>query len=275
MRRRTLLAGIGGVVASLGGCAAIDPPGIDRDEGPSGATPGESPATETTTGDTNGTETTTSEFGLANEGFPSTVCEEEIDEEFTIRAIAEPAFGQDWSGIDFDDKYSRGADGLPDEMTVVGMETENRARAYPLSVLWSHEIVNDDFGGPVLVTYCSICRSGMTAERIVDGEATIFGVSGLLWQAPEIYARAAEEQGEVFGASVEESDAELRNSGNLVMYDEATRSYWSQILATAICGPKEGADLTLVPSTLTSWAEWREEHSETDVLLPPPHSGLM
>lgn len=37
----------------------------------------------------------------------------------------------------------------------------------------------------------------------------------------------------------------------------------------------EGTDLTLVPSTLTTWGEWREEYPETDVLLPPPHSRLM
>jgi hypothetical protein len=222
MRRRTFLAGLGGATAGLSGCAAVSPPRADRDPT---RTPG-------------GTAT---EVPLAAQGFPATVCEEEVNETFHIRAIVEPAFADDWSGIDADEKYTRGEDGLADGMTVVGLEAEGRVRAYPLSIRWSHEIVNDrfepsskarrtesdgGFAGPVMVTYCSLCRSGMVAERTVEGEETIFGVSGLLWQAPEIYVRAAEQEGEVFGATVDDV-AEIRNSGNLVMYDEATRSYWS------------------------------------------------
>lgn len=240
----------------MSGCAAVSPPGADRE-------PTRTP------------EATATEVPLAAQGFPATVCEEEINEEFHIRAVVEPAFADDWSGIDPDEKYTQGEDRLPDGMMVVGLEAADRARAYPLSILWSHEIVNDRFSDPVMVTYCSLCRSGMVARREVEGEETVFGVSGLLWQAPEVNVRAAEQEGEVFGASVNESDVDIRSSGNLVMYDEATRSYWSQILATAICGPMERTDLTLVPSTLTSWGEWHEEHPETEVLLPPPHSELM
>ena len=256
MRRRTFLVGLGGATASLAGCAGVSPPRADRD-------PTRTP------------EATVTEVPLAAQGFPSTVCEEEVNEEFHIRAIVEPAFGDDWSGLDIDSKYIRNGDGLSASMTVVGLEAVDRARAYPLSVLWSHEIVNDDFGGPVMVTYCSLCRSGMVAERTVQGEGTVFGVSGLLWQAPEVNVRAAEQDGDVSGATVNESDVDIRSSGNPVMYDEATRSYWSQILATAICGPMEGKDLALVPSTLTTWGEWRGDHPDTDLLLPPPHSTLM
>ena len=258
MRRRTYLAVLGGATAGLSGCATISPPQADESTQTSGTA-----------------ETTVTEIPLAAEGFPATICEEEINEEFHIRAIVEPAFGEDWSELDVDSKYTRNGDELSEEMTVVGLEADGRVRAYPLSVLWSHEIVNDRFGGPVTVTYCSICRSGMVAERTLEGETAVFGVSGLLWQAPEINVRAAEQEEKVFGASVEDPDEEIRSSGNLVMYDDVTRSYWSQILGTAICGPMEGADLSLVPSTLTTWDEWREEHPETDVLLPPPYSTLM
>lgn len=66
--------------------------------------------------------------------------------------------------------------------------------------------------------------------------------------------------------------AGARNSGNLVLYDEATGSFWSQLLAQAICGLQTGEDLTLVPATVTSWSAWWSEYPETDVLLPPPYS---
>ena len=48
-----------------------------------------------------------------------------------------------------------------------------------------------------------------------------------------------------------------------------------QILAAAIRGPRTGDRLTILRSTLTTWGEWRESHSETDVLLPPPHSATV
>jgi hypothetical protein len=104
---------------------------------------------------------------------------------------------------------------------------------------------------------------------------TTFGVSGQLWQPPDIYAASAETDGRVFGASATDGEAEVRNSGNLVLYDERTRSYWSQLLAEAICGERQGERLGIVPSTVTTWGEWRADHPETDVLLPPPHSTLM
>ncbi|PSP41684.1 hypothetical protein BRC63_03600, partial [Halobacteriales archaeon QH_10_70_21] len=87
-----------------------------------------------------------------------------------------------------------------------------------------HEIVNDAFAGPLAVTYCPLCGSGIVVERVVAGTPTLFGVSGRL------------------------------RRDDLVMYDRATDSLRSRILATAIRGPRTGDRLTIVPSTLTTWA---------------------
>ncbi|MXR50229.1 DUF3179 domain-containing protein [Halovenus sp. WSH3] len=159
-----------------------------------------------------------------------------------IPAIVDPAFAEDWSGLDPD-----GVDDprLPAESPVLGVERDGEARAYPLRILNRHEIVNDEFGGPIAVTYCVLCGSGVVVERTVDGEETRFGVSGKLWR------------------------------NDLVMYDEATESLWSQLLATAIRGPRVGERLDLVPVTLTDWGSWQETHPGTAVLLPPPKSGLI
>ncbi|PSQ17263.1 hypothetical protein BRD00_08095 [Halobacteriales archaeon QS_8_69_26] len=150
-----------------------------------------------------------------------------------IPAITKPAFGEDWSTVDGE---------LAPENEVIGVERGGEARAYPLRILNWHEIVNDALDGPILVTYCPLCGSGMTAKRVVDGEATTFGVSGFLYRS------------------------------DLVMYDEATDSLWSQIVATAIRGPKTGTELELLPSSLTTLGAWREDHPDTAVLLPPPES---
>lgn len=171
-----------------------------------------------------------------------------------IPAITDPRFGPDWNGIEIELGEGTYRPRLADDDPVIGVERGVLARAYPLSVLSWHEVVNDDFatgreadgtaptGDPLLVTYCPLCKSAMVAERTVRGEATIFGVSGYLWHE------------------------------NLVMYDERTESLWSQIRATAIHGPEVGTEFTLRPATLTTWGAWRESHINAEVLLPPPLS---
>jgi hypothetical protein len=155
-----------------------------------------------------------------------------------IPAIVDPAFGADWSGLD----VAGGDPTLPGDAPVLGVERDDRARAYPLRILNRHEVVNDVLGGPIAVTYCVLCGSGVVFERRVAGEPTTFGVSGKLWRS------------------------------DLVMYDRLTDSLWSQLLATAIDGPRTGERLGILPSTLTTWAEWRSIHPDTRVLLPPPRS---
>lgn len=164
-----------------------------------------------------------------------------------IPAITEPTFGDDWSGIEIIIPDSNlgsyeTAPRLSPEDRVISVERGGQARAYPLRALAWHEVVNESFGGPLLVTYCPLCGSGLVAERRVDGEVTTFGVSGFLWQS------------------------------DLVMYDEATESLWSQLMATAIRGPKTGSTLDLVPSTFTTWKGFQERHPNGQVLLPSPES---
>ncbi|EMA46261.1 DUF3179 domain-containing (seleno)protein [Halococcus saccharolyticus] len=292
MNRRRFLTGVGTVPAlGISGCLGglIGDRDTDADVSNASTAPTDPGDARTTAAST--TTEAVSIDSLAEEGLPSDVCTEEINEDFGIDAVTEPAFATDWSGIDAEEKYYfRDQTGLADEQTVIGLAGET-PRAYPLSVLWVHEIVNDviepasktrqassgdDLAGPVIVTYCPLCQSGLVAERRVNGQETIFGVSGLLWQAPRVYEAASEAEGQVFGAAHgNRTDAAIRNNGNLVMYDLATRSYWSQILARAICGPQTGETLTIVPSSFTTWGEWRAAHPDTEVLLPPPHSGTI
>ncbi|ELZ85107.1 hypothetical protein C453_11015 [Haloferax elongans ATCC BAA-1513] len=163
-----------------------------------------------------------------------------------IPAITDPAFASNWDNleIELDSGTYRPQLGVDDLVVVV--ELGGKARAYPLRVLSWHEVVNDRFGDvPVVVTYCPLCQSGMVARRGVDGNTATFGVSGYLWHE------------------------------NLVLYDSATESLWSQLLATAIRGSETGAQLELLPSTVTTWGEWREAVPETTVLLPPPRSDTV
>lgn len=167
-----------------------------------------------------------------------------------IPAITEPVFGDDWSGVSvtITNNFKIRTTIQPrlgPRDRVIGVTRRGSARAYPLRILNWHEIVNDSFDGPLLVTYCPLCRTGISAERTVNDTETTFGVSGLLWNS------------------------------NLVMYDELTESLWSQASATAIRGPETGTRLSLVPSTLTTWEQWQVEYPETTVLRPPPESNTV
>ena len=173
----------------------------------------------------------------------------------SISAITEPAFGADWRGMELEvvERLPAGTDTveftieprLEADDPVIGVERDGVARAYPLRILNWHEVVNDDLGDPLLVTYCPLCGSGVVARREVEGVPTVFGVSGLLFRS------------------------------NLVLYDRRTESLWSQLAATAIRGPMTGTELDQRPSTLTTWREWRRTHPDSPVLLPPPHSGIV
>ncbi|MFB6118086.1 DUF3179 domain-containing (seleno)protein [Halosegnis sp.] len=213
--------------------------------------------------------TDTEQADIVSLGTPPDVCAEPVDPG-GIQPIVDPAFGRDWAGHPVPDRY----DTLTDDTVVIGVTAGERARAYPISVLWYHEAVNDHFGGPLLVTYCSLCRSGLVARRVVDGAPATFATSGLLWDPPREYAYGAAASNTTVGATRTDPDADIRVAGNVVLYDDRTRSYWSQIIGQAICGPLAGTEFDIVPSTVARWGVWREQHPETEVLLPPPTSTL-
>ena len=243
-RRRLLALGTAGV-AALAGCLSDSDPGdgTNSSQGPD-SEPTPNPGNTTTTRD------------VATD--PAAALDLPVDDsqlqrgagEDAIPAIVDPVFEADWSGVtvEYTDPFS-GQQTIeprldPDD-TVVGVTRDGEARAYPFRVLNWHEIVNDEFAGPLLVTYCPLCRSAVTAARRVEGEATVFGVSGLLY----------------------------RNA--LVMYDEATDSLWSQLAARAIQGPMTGESLDLERTTITSWETWQADHPGTEVLRPPPESSTV
>ncbi|MFB6361090.1 MAG: DUF3179 domain-containing protein [Halobacteriales archaeon] len=235
-RRRFLAGAVTGLSAAWAGCVGA------RVGSPEAATAQSSQGTETpvpTVEEVAGTSLPLSEEALTR-GAPKDA----------IPAIVDPAFAPDWSDLEitFINRYGNEKviqPRLNDEDRVIGVSRQGSARAYPLKLLNWHEVVNDVFGGPLLVTFCPLCGSGVTAERRVQGEPTVFGVSGLLWNS------------------------------DLVMYDELTESLWSQIAGAAVRGPMTGQRLKLVPSTITTWETWRTGHPDTQVLLPPPESSTV
>ncbi len=111
---------------------------------------------------------------------------------------------------------------------VLGVVINDVARAYPMPILWWHEIVNDVVGGvPILVSYCPLTGSGLVFDPVVKGQTRNFGVSGLLFE------------------------------NNLMMFDRETESFWNQLLLGSQCGPDRGTDLNRIPVIETTIGRWR------------------
>ena len=126
---------------------------------------------------------------------------------------------------------------VTDDELVITLSYKGEYRAYPSRILDHHEIVNDTVAGdPLAITWCPLCGSAVGIQRTIGEEITEFGVSGVLYNS------------------------------DLVLYDRATETLWDQIEAKGIVGPMTGAELTLVPVSMSRWAKWRDKHPNTLVL---------
>jgi hypothetical protein len=123
---------------------------------------------------------------------------------------------------------------------VIGTEINGEAKAYPIQFIGYHHQVRDTLGGlPIMVTYCTVCRTGRIFEPTVDRKPEIFRLVGM-------------------------------DHFNAMFEDEATGSWWRQANGEAIAGPLKGKMLPELPSTQTSLAEWLKLHPNSKVMQPDP-----
>jgi len=140
---------------------------------------------------------------------------------------------EDLSFLNAEDNYPI----LFDTDLVLGYKNGNDIRAYPHIILDWHEIINDDIGDVSLaITYCPLTGTGIGWNRVIDGKTTTFGVSGLLYQT------------------------------NLIPYDRATNSNWSQILNESVNGSLEGRKAELISLVETDWKTWKTMYPSTRVV---------
>lgn len=145
-----------------------------------------------------------------------------------IPSIDDPKFVKATNATRYDDREP-----------VIVLTAGSKAKAYPLSILTWHEIVNDEIDGrPVAVTFCPLCNASLVFDRRLGDQILDFGTTG-----------------------------KLRNS-DLVMYDRQTESWWQQFTGEAIFGELMGKKLTMIPSRVTSHAEFVKTHPDGLVLVP-------
>jgi len=109
---------------------------------------------------------------------------------------------------------------------VLGVSINGEAKAYPIQFLGYHHHIQDTVGNkPIMVTYCTVCRTGRVFEPIVNGKKEKFRLVGM-------------------------------DHFNAMLEDATTKSWWRQVTGEAITGKLKGQQLPEVYSIQTSLAAW-------------------
>lgn len=120
---------------------------------------------------------------------------------------------------------------------VIGLKVGSDIRAYPHAILDWHEIINDQIGGkPYAITYCPLTGTSIGWGRMLNGQETTFGVSGLLFDT------------------------------NLMPYDRLTNSTWSQMRLQSVNGSLIGQFAETTPMVETTWKTWKSLYPQTRVV---------
>lgn len=130
------------------------------------------------------------------------------------------------------------ANKVPPSNLVVGVSINGESKAYPIEIIGYHHQVRDSVGGkPVMVTYCTVCRTGRVFSPIVDGEPEQFRLVGM-------------------------------DHFNAMFEDSRTRSWWRQVNGEAVVGALKGTRLDEIPSEQMSLSAWIGAHPDTKILQP-------
>jgi hypothetical protein len=109
---------------------------------------------------------------------------------------------------------------------IIGVVIGTEARAYPINIIAHHHQVKDKIAGKdILVTYCSVCRTGRIYEPKIDGKIVDFRLVGM-------------------------------DHFNAMFEDPETKSWWRQVNGTCIAGSRKGKQLADIPCYQTTLKTW-------------------
>lgn len=155
---------------------------------------------------------------------------------FNFRFLAETMFYQPKT-VSF---FSKSANKVSEEKLVLGVEINGEAKAYPLQQIGYHHQVRDTVGGkPVMVTYCTVCRTGRVFSPFVNGKNETFRLVGM-------------------------------DHFNAMFEDQSTKSWWRQVSGEAAAGPLKGQKLEEIPSRQMRLSAWLQLYPSSVILQPDP-----
>ncbi len=129
---------------------------------------------------------------------------------------------------------------VPLRNLVVAVSLNGESRAYPIDFIGYHHQVRDSIAGqPIMVTYCTVCRTGRVFSPIVDGQPEQFRLVGM-------------------------------DHFNAMFEDSRTGSWWRQANGEAITGELKGKLLEEIPSEQMTLAAWIAAHPDTKIFQGDP-----
>jgi len=123
---------------------------------------------------------------------------------------------------------------------VIGVAINGQAKAYPVEIIGYHHQVTDSIGGePVMVTYCTVCRTGRVFSPFVNGKLEKFRLVGM-------------------------------DHFNAMFEDAETKSWWRQATGIAVAGQLKGTALKEIESEQVTLGAWIRKYPNTTILQPDP-----
>jgi Protein of unknown function (DUF3179) len=121
---------------------------------------------------------------------------------------------------------------------VIGVAFNGEAKAYPIQLIGYHHQVRDTVGNvPVMITYCTVCRTGRAFSPYVNGKIENFRLVGM-------------------------------DHFNAMFEDATTKSWWQQATGISIAGPLKGTALKELPSKQLTLAAWLREYPASHIMQP-------
>ena len=121
---------------------------------------------------------------------------------------------------------------------IIGVVIDGQAKAYPIQLIGYHHQVVDTIGKtPVMITYCTVCRSARVFSPIVNGKLESFRLVGM-------------------------------DHFNAIFEDATTKSWWQQATGMAITGPLKGYMLKEFSSAQMTLDAWLRHYPGSLVMKP-------
>jgi len=121
---------------------------------------------------------------------------------------------------------------------VIGTTINGESKAYPLEYVGYHHQIRDVIGNvPVMITYCTVCRTGRIWSPIVNGKLEDFRLVGM-------------------------------DQFNAMFEDKTTGSWWRQVNGEAVAGTMKGTKLSEFPMYQMSFSAWKDTYPSSKIMLP-------
>jgi len=134
--------------------------------------------------------------------------------------------------------FSLARENIDKSKLVIGVVINGEARAYPIQLIgYHHQVIDTIANEPVIITYCTVCRTGRVYSGRLNGRDEVFRLVGM-------------------------------DHFNAVFEDQTTKTWWQQASGKAIAGPLKGSALKEIPSDQVTIESWIRKYPNSLVMAP-------